>query len=196
MIKISATFDDSGARKLLQNLQKQVEFAKLRALSNVARQAAVDTKAALPTVLKSPVPFTVSSIRWKGASKVKPSSVVYLAPVAAKYLLPLIEGSEARPTKGKALILAGADPLNQYGNVPRRRVKQLLAKKNTFSGTVQGIGGIWERQGGKLKLLLRYADKQQKRKQFDFEGIVRKSVSRHWPRLFKQALADAMRTAR
>lgn len=196
MINITVSSNIAETIKRLQAQAKQVPFAIAKSLTDVARQAAVDVKAELPQVLDKPTPFTVSAVRWKGATKSRPESVVYIAPIAAKYLAPLIEGGTSRPTKGKALVLAGADRLNQYGNIPRTRIKTLLRQRNTFAGTIKGIGGIWKRVDGRLELLIRFESEQTKRKQLDFPGIVRRSVERNFGRLFEKNLADALRTAR
>ena len=37
--------------------------------------------------------------------------------------------------------------LNRYGNLAggQGRIKRLLAKKNTFQGTINGVAGVWQR---------------------------------------------------
>ena len=37
--------------------------------------------------------------------------------------------------------------LNRYGNLAggQGRIKRLLAKKNTFQGTIGGVAGVWQR---------------------------------------------------
>jgi hypothetical protein len=69
--------------------------------------------------------------------------------------------------------------LNEFGNIQRGKIRQLLARKDTFSGTVRGISGIWQRTGHKgLKLLVAYQDVRQVKPRFDFVGIARKSIER------------------
>lgn len=197
MIEISVKHDLDALARRLQAKARQIPFATAKALSDTARQAAAEVQAAMPRYIDKPTPFTVKSIRWKRATKQTLRSEVFIAPIAAAYLQPLIAGGVERPIKGQALVLAGADTLNQYGNVPRRRIKQLLRKLNTFSGTVRGIGGIWQRIGqGRVKLLLRYEAEQKKRSTFPFPRLVKDSVRRNWNRNFKGALELAMRTAR
>lgn len=197
MLTINVTSNIAETIKRLQAQAKQVAYAEAVALTRSAKQGAADAQAESERQLDRPTPFTVKSIRWQGATKATLQSKVYIMPTAAAYLRPLIEGGINRPTKGRALVLPGADKLNQYGNIPRTRVRQLLKQKSVFSGTIKGIGGIWRRDGrGGVKLLIRFEDEQAKKKQFDFPGIVRKSVERNFPRLFRQALEEAMRTAR
>lgn len=197
MIEISVKHNIDDVVRKLQAQARQVPFATAKALSDTARQAASDVQFAMTQYVDKPTPFTVRSIRWKRATKATLQSEVYIAPIAAAYLGPLIVGGVERPAKGRALVLAGADPLNQYGNVPRRRIKQLLRNRNTFSGTVKGIGGIWQRIGqGRLKLLLRFESEQRKRPTFPFPRLVAESVRRNWQRNFESALEYSMRTAR
>ena len=197
MIKI--TIDTSGLDRLarqLQGLAKQVEFAKVQTLTQVAKIAAKDVEQELPNVLDRPTKFTTRSFAWKAATKANPESMVYIRPAAAVYLAPLITGGVVKPKK-RALIKPVNVGLNQYGNLPPRKVKQLLARKDVFSGQIGGQGGIWQRIGqGRVKLLLAYQPEQQKRKQFDFAGMVSKSVHRNFNRLFERNFAAAMRTAR
>ncbi len=197
---ISIKVDVSGIDQTIRHLQglaKQVEFAKVKALSDTARDAAADVQAAMPRYIDKPVPFTVRSIRWKRATTAVPQSAVYIAPIAAAYLGPLIAGGVERPTKGRNLVLAGADPIDPFGNVPRRRVKQLLRQPNTFAGTVKGVQGIWQRvSAGHVRLLLRFEPEQKKRPTFPFPRLVAESVRRNWQRNFDAAFAYAMRTAR
>lgn len=196
MLSISVAHNIDATIRRLQAQAKQVEFAKVVALTRVAQQAAADVKAVMPQQLDRPTPFTLGSIGWKGATKADPQSVVFIRPLAVPFLSPLISGGVVQP-KRRALLDPTNVQLNQYGNLPRGKVKALLARKDVFSGTVRGIPGIWQRQKrGGVKLLVRYQGEQQKRAQFDFPGIVRQSVERNWSRLFGQALDGALRTAR
>lgn len=170
--------------------------AKLKTLTQVARQSATDVQAELPRVLDRPTPFTVRSIGWKSATRATGYSVVFVRPLAAPYLAPLITGGTVRPKK-RALLKPEGVPLNQYGNLPARKVRQLLARKDTFSGTVRGVGGIWQRLGqGRVKLLIAYQPEQKKRPVFPFPRMVATSARRDFPRLFAKNFDDAMRTAR
>ena len=82
--------------------------------------------------------------------------------------------------------------LNRYGNLAggKGRIKRLLAKKNTFQGTIGGVAGVWQRpkrgkrsRGGSgtigqsgLKLLVAYESSAQYQPRFDFYGIAERSV--------------------
>jgi hypothetical protein len=196
VISITVKHNIDDAIRRLRAQAKQVPFAIAKALTDTARDAARDVQANLPDVIASPTPFTRNSIRWQRATKQTLTSAVYIAPIAASYLRPLITGETVTPRKGRALVLPGADKLNAYGNVPRTRLKTLLRNPKNFAGTVKGIGGIWQRQGRNVRLLLRFEPEQRKRVSFPFGRMVEESVRRRFAANFKAAFDYAMRTAR
>jgi hypothetical protein len=185
---------DATIRRL-QAQQKQVVYATAVALTRTAQDAARDVEKELPQVLDRPKPFTVKSIAWKSASKATLTSEVYIRPAAAAYLAPLITGGKVLPKK-RALLEPGTIKLDQYGNIPRNAITRLRARKDVFSGQVRGIAGLWQRTKRGLKLLVRYEPAFQKRKQFPFADMVRRSVQRNWQRNFERELSKAMATAR
>jgi hypothetical protein len=196
MISIGVSSNIDATLRRVQAQARQIPFAIAKTLTQVARTAAQDVQTDLPRVLDRPTQFTVRSIAWKMATKQTLTSEVYIRPAAAVYLAPLITGGVVKP-KRRALLEPVNVALNQYGNLPPRKIKQLLARKDTFSGTINGIGGIWQRIGaGRVKLLVAYQAEQQKRKQFDFGGMVARTAQREFPRLLERNLADAMASAR
>ena len=195
---ITITVQNNLARdidKFLGKTRKQALFATAVALTHSAKQAAQDVQTALPEVLDRPTPFTVKSIGWKSANKATLTSVVYIRPVAAAYLVPLITGGRVTPKK-RALLEPGAIALNRYGNIPRNAIAHLRARKDVWSGEVRGIPGLWQRTGRGLKLLVRYEREMEKRKQFPFAALVQKSVDRHFDKFFAAAWQQALATAR
>lgn len=192
-ISVSGNFDDIKRR--LREKQKQVAFAAAKALTDTARQAAKDAQDEMPRSLDRPIPFTVRGIRWRGANKTTLQSRVYIMPGTAAYLRPLIEGGVVRPKK-RALLEPAGVKLDRYGNIPRKELERLRARKDVFFGSVRGIGGVWQRTKQGVKLLIKFESLQQKRKQFDFPGIVAASVKRNFAAYFDRALAVALATAR
>ena len=102
--------------------------------------------------------------------------------------------------------------LNRYGNLAggQGRIKRLLAKKNTFQGTINGVAGVWQRpkrgkrsRGGSstigqsgLKLLVAYESSTQYRPRFDFYGIGERSVRTNIAKEMNKAIARALRSAK
>jgi len=72
-------------------------------------------------------------------------SWVHLMPTQAEYLRFQIEGSTRTP-KGTVISVPTSNvKLNRYVNLAagQGRIKRLLAKKNTFQGTINGVAGVW-----------------------------------------------------
>ena len=110
-------------------------------------------------------------------------------PKQAEYLRFQIEGGTRTP-KGTAIAVPTSNvKLNRYGNPAggQGRIKRLLAKKNTFQGTINGVADVWQRpkrgRGGSgtigqsgLKLLVAYESSTQYQPRYDFYGIGERSV--------------------
>lgn len=196
MLTINVTSNIDETIKRLQAQAKQVPFAIAKSLTQTAVGGRSDAMAALPTEFDRPVPFTMRGIGYTPANKSTLTATVFIREAQARYLGLYVSGATERPKKRALLTPEGID-LNAYGNMPARKVKQLLARKDVFSGKVRGIPGIWQRIGpGKVKLLIRYTDQRKVERRFDFQKIVADSVRRNFGRHFQAALEQAMRTAR
>ena len=152
-LQISVKSDVDKALKGLSRLhKKQMPFAAALGLTNTAMKVAKVEQHMMVRQLDRPTPFTIKGIRWQGANKSdfktrRLHSRVYLMPKQAEYLRFQIEGG-ARTPKGKAIAVPTSNvKLNRYGNLAggQGRIKRLLAKKNTFQGTIGGVSGIWQR---------------------------------------------------
>ena len=133
-------------------------------------------------------------------------------PTQAEYLRFQIEGGTRTP-KGTAIAVPTSNvKLNRYGNLAggQGRIKRLLAKKNTFQGTIKGVAGVWQRtkrgkrsRGGSgtigqsgLKLLVAYENSTQYQPRFDFYGIGERSVRSNVAKEMDKAIARALRSAK
>ena len=150
-LQISVRSDVDKALKGISVLQrKQVPFAASLGLTNTAKKVLKVEQCMMVKQLDRPTPFTVEGVRWQGANKVdfklgRLHSRVYLMPKQAEYLSFQIEGG-ARTPKGTAIAVPTSNvKLNRYGNLTggQGRIKRLLAKKNTFQGTINGVVGVW-----------------------------------------------------
>lgn len=195
-IKFSIKVDKAALARAFKTAEKQVDFALAKSMTKTVQDARQDLMAALPKVFDRPVPFTLRGIGYTPASKATLTATVFIREAQAKYLDIQVKGGIEHP-KRRALLSPRAVPLNQYGNLPRNKVKQLLARRNVFSGTVRGIAGIWQRVGmTKVKLLIAYKTERQVKPHFDFYGIGRKSIEKNFEPNFQQALRQALATAR
>ncbi len=198
MINISVKVDITKAlRKVRDFPDKQLPFAIASALTTTAQQTSNLLTNKLPEFFDRPTPFTMRAIGIERATKANLQARVFIKPDQLKYLIYGIEGGTRTPNK-RAIPLPVDQAVNQYGNLPRGKIKQLLARKDVFSGSVNGIGGIWQRIPGsrKLRLLIAYAPKASYRKRFPFYGLGADTAKAAFPQNFQNAMANALRTAK
>jgi hypothetical protein len=88
-----------------------------------------------------PTNFTRQAFKYDKALKARLVGVIYLREIN-KYLTGLIYGGTE--TK-KHQVIGKRYPDNRYGNLPRGATK----KPKTFSATIQGQPGVWQRMGTK-----------------------------------------------
>jgi hypothetical protein len=197
MLTISVRSDFQRMQRIMTDLERrQLPFATARALTRTAQAARDDVKASLPTAFDRPTPFTRGGIGIKTATKAGLTAEVFVKDIQADYLAKQERGGVREPKK-KALVKPVGIRINQYGNIANKAVAKAYQRKNTFSGTVRGTPGLWERtKKGGLKLLVRYEDRKQVKAKPWFIPVVTATVRRVWPRLMAESLRDAMRNAR
>ncbi|MFH5927535.1 hypothetical protein [Roseomonas xinghualingensis] len=219
MLDVSAKADIAKARRMLGEATRQLPFVTATALTQTVKLAQIAEKRALPSVFDKPTPFTERGIAIKPATKGTPTAAVYVRPQQAAAGLLLQEtGGTRRPKKRGLVQPVGAD-LNQYGNLPRRGMKNLLKRKDVFVGTVKGIGGVWQRPArGKrrdglagtkgntaatmkgqrtgLTLLIAFEDQAVYRPRFGFKPRAVKVIKASLGPAFREAVQRALRTAR
>ena len=195
MLTMTIQTDVEKTIRQLGVAQRQIAFAAALALTKTAQQAQRDVTAELPKVFDRPTPFTMRAIAMERANKQTLTARVYIRPIQAEYLRREIAGGTALPKK-RALVIPFHAELNQYGGLPRTAVKRLLRRKDTFSGTVRGVSGIWQRTGKTVRLLVAYEGKAEYKPRFPFAALVMRSVERNLPREMHAAIRRAVATAR
>jgi hypothetical protein len=152
---ISMKADIKQATAKLRGAQrKQIPFATAKALTNTAWDVAKEEKRQLPMKLDRPTPFTLRAFGVKRATKNRLVATVFIKPIQAAYLGFQIRGGIRKPS-GRAIGVPVNQRLNRYGNMTRGKIKALLAKPDHFSGTINGVGGIYQRQKkGGVKLIV------------------------------------------
>jgi len=198
MLDLSGNFR-AFARDLSRAEKQQVPYAIALTLNATAADIEKNTDKSLSKLLDRPTPFTRRGLFKRKATKRRLLATVGFKPIQASYLERLETGGDRLP-KGRALVVPVGQRLNKYGNLPRNALRRLLARKDVFSGNVNGVAGIWQRKRGRsgrggLKLLIAYAPKARYEKRLGFRAGARKTalarVRTHWRRSF----AKAMRTA-
>ncbi|WP_435781799.1 hypothetical protein [Providencia hangzhouensis] len=204
----------------LRTIRKQIPFATAQALTSTARKIENAQKVALQRNLESPTPFTVKSIKSRGARKSDLRAKVFVMNIAAEYLTPFEEGG-VHKLNGSALLNPKSIKLNKYGNLPRNKLSSLKAKDNTFIGDVGGANGVWQRKKVKKgkkgrkriqrspngtrkdrkkqpmpKLLIQFGDALPVKPVLGYQERAMKMAQALLPQEIKRAIAEAMRTAR
>lgn len=200
MLSISVKSNVDAVRKNLTDIaKKQLPFAVAKGLTATAKAAQGELARSLPTQLDRPTPFTMRAFAVKPATKSMPVASVFVRPDQWKYLTYQFEGGDRKPT-GRALVMPKSVKLNQFGNMQRRAIKQLLARKGVFSGVVNGVPGIYLRKkyatGAGLQLLVGYANQARYRSRYPFREIAEGAINATFNRNLQRALDEALSSAR
>lgn len=207
MFDIDIRADVKKLEKQLSSLAfKQLPFATSQALTNIAKDVATAEKQNMKNKLDRPTPFTVNSVGSKGATKDSQQSIVYVKDIASAYLEPYEFGG-LNKLNGKALLRPANIGVNQYGNLPRKKIAQLKSRKDVFFGVVKTrtageINGVWQRipaprgKFGSLKLLIRFEDAHTAQRHLGWRDLAKKIVEANLNREMGKALAQAIATAR
>ena len=188
---------DAVIRNLERKVQSQVAYATARALTQTAKDVQAELNTSINQVFDRPIPFTQKAVGIVYANKATLTSRVFLKDIQAGYLGLEVTGGVRTP-KRRALVLPGrALPLNAYGNMPRGKIRALLARGDTFSGKVGGTAGIWQRmKKGGMKLLVLYEPKATYRKRFPFYEVALRTIDRRITGNMEAALQQALATMR
>ena len=82
--------------------------------------------------------------------------------------------------------------LNRYGNFTRNYIKTQLAKPDTFSGTIGGVAGIWQRsKRGKNKLLAVYKPSIEYDRRYPYHQISARIVPREVTKQLNRSIRRA-----
>jgi len=185
-----------ATRKLRGAQRKQIPFATAKALTDTAWDVAKEEKRQLPMKLDRPTPFTQKAFGVKRATKRSLVATVFIKPIQAAYLGLQIRGGVRKP-KSRAFPVPVNQRLNKYGNMTRGKIAKLLAKPDHFSGTINGVGGIYQRQKkGGVKLIIAWEDQAHYRPRFPFYKIGKGKARAVIARNMKRALDKALRTAK
>lgn len=196
MITLRVTTDFARMQRILGDFERnQLPFAAARALTAVAKAAQREATEELPKAFDRPTPFTRRAVAVRSATKTSLEAVVFVRPIQAQYLGLAETGGTQEPKKA-ALVTPVSQRLNQYGNIPNRALSRAKARKNVFVGQVRGVGGFWQRTKDGLVLLARFDASRAVRKNEWFIPSVTRVVERDFGQALREALAEALRTAR
>ena len=213
-MRISVVADTKKLTKHLNRIQrKQIPFATSKALNAVAFDARSFIQKSLPRKLDRPTKGIISSVQVEKSKKKNLVAIVGFAGLGfkstkwkespAKIMRRQIEGG-TRSAKSKAIPvpIVRNIKLNKFGNLPRTKIKTLLAKPDKyFSGKPKGRdAGVYERIKTKnkrgLKMLVNYEKTTQYQGgRFPLRKIVEAAVRNKYRKRFDTALRNALKTA-
>ncbi len=200
-MRISVKADIKAAtRKLRGTQKKQIPYAVRRAINDTAFDVMKEEIRQTDMKFDRPTTFTRRAFKVqkvsKGISLNRMVASVFIQPIQSAYLHYQIFGGTRTPKNRAIPVPTKHLKLNRYGNMPKNKIKTLLANPKNFEGTIKGIGGIWQRTGGKknpgVRLLIAWEPNAQYQKRFPFykigTGKARGVIGRHLRRNIDQAL--------
>lgn len=119
-----------NVHSMLSGFDRQVAFAASRALNATGKAVADAMPSEMQRALDRPAPFTQRGVRvLRYANKAKLETVVGFMDAQAKYMALQIAGGVRQPGRG-GLRLPSAINVNEFGNIPRGLIAQLVAVAN------------------------------------------------------------------
>ncbi len=197
MITIDANFDQV-LRGLADTEKRHVPFAMSLALNATGHDVKTNTEKSLSKRLDRPTRFTQRGLAIRRSSKRNLVVSVFFKDIQSEYLRLQETGGRRTPAK-RAIVVPVNQRLNRYGNMPRHALKRILARSDTFEGTINGVPGIWQRprrKNGKLKLLIAYEDHADYQPRLRFEQSALKTTRARMPINFKRAMKQAISNVR
>lgn len=203
----------------LEYMRDQIPFATALALTTVAKEIQAGMPAELDRALDRPTPFTKSGFYVKAARKGPGAyAEIGLKPITAGYLRKQIFGGVYRP-EGTRLKLPSEVQLNQYGNIPKGLIRQLIqraeagkrltktqSKKSGISRAVDlfygdpGNGwpeGIYKRtDNGLIPIIVFPRRTATYRKRFDFYGAAQRIARLKGKAAIERSIDRVIETAR
>lgn len=206
------------SKQLTADAFKQRNFATAIALTALAKEVQADEKQNIGHTFKKPKAFTQNAVGMRGARKDNLTAVVFVRPIAARYLQPYEDGGD-HVLPGKALLNPKDIKLNANGQLPRGILARLKARPDIFIGEVKTKGGpvngVWQRipaakkgaqtkrrmaasinTAAHLKLLIRFGDALPVNKRLNYRSRAAAIVSRRFESAFSEAMAKALASAR
>ena len=193
------------SRSLSRLAHTQINFATAQALTLLAKEVQSDEIRNIATTFRKPKPFTQKSVGIQGARKDTLQAKVFVRPIAAKYLEPYEKGG-SHVLSGRALINPKNIKLDRYGQLPRKALARLKARKDVFIGKIKtskgAVNGVWQRMPAKrklpahLKLLIRFGDSLPVKRRLNYRSRAQAIVDRRFNAVFAEAMSKALASAR
>ena len=193
---------DQFQKDLDKVAKTQIPYATALALNTLARKVIAGEIEEIEKDFPTATPFTKRAFSYIPATKSNPFTTIYAKDIQDTYLEPYTDAGSSVPTAGGAMLVPKGIGLNQYGNIPYKKIASLRAGGNVFVGTIKTkagakIGGVFERLKGKgdtqrLKILVRFTDPWNVKQHFDFEQRAIDTIEREVQDAMEQALLKAL----
>ena len=210
---------DQVVKGLSRIQRKQIPFATSVAINDTAFGLQKQIKRQMPQKLDRPTPWTVSGVLVRKSKKTDLEAFVYMAGARGlpkesadrnQYIKYQVNGGTRHPKKTKIPVPTKNLKLNKYGNMPKGKVKSLLAKRDVFVGKVKGIDGIWQRghynqggtfntssgRGSAIRLLVAFENNANYTPRLPYGRISEGYTKHKFEPNFRRALAKALASAR
>lgn len=199
----------SNIEDFMKDLDKvaktQIPFATVLAINSLARMVIDGEIQEVEKDFPTATPFTKRAFGYVPATKSNPFATVFVKDIQERYLEPYTDGGQSVPTSGGAMLKPKDIKLNQYGNIPYKKISSLKSGGNVFVGKIKAkngsmIGGVFERIKGdktqRLKILVRFDDPWTVKQHFDFEQRAIDTVEKNVEDALEQALLKALGSMR
>lgn len=141
---------DAFSARLDDIKRRQVPYATAMALNALAEQIKAAEKANEIAKLDRPRPFTTGAMTVLKARSDSLTARVVMKDITAAYLDPYEKGGTNK-LNSEALLKPADEKarLDEFGNLPRRRMAQLALREDVFIGKVMTkvgeVNGVWQR---------------------------------------------------
>lgn len=186
-MQINLKIDVDKATRYLNVVHKdQIPFAASKTINDLAFRL---SRQVLPDKTQEifeggATPFTKRGFRYKRSTKRDLIATVFIDPSRAEYMKFMVDGGTRFPKRRSIIVSTKQSKLNQYGNIPRGTIKQMIDNKDKFfkgipkGRTGEQYEGIWERYGRKskdggerIRMVAKYTDKAGYKPKFPFASI-------------------------
>jgi hypothetical protein len=203
------TVNAAPVTQMLAGHEKQIPFTVSKAVNAAAQDAVKAGTASIPLKFDRPTSFTQKALTFEPATKANLTATVYAKDAQAEYLKYQEDGGTRANVKGKPVLYAAAQRLNQHGNIPRGAVARALSRSDVFEakkgdpntrhlkpGVYVRPGGRGNKRGAAPKLLVARGAKAEYKPRFGLADTVKQAVHTNFQKRLEEAVAFALNTAR
>ena len=202
ILDISIKTDTREARRYLKRVgERNIPLAVAQSMTATAKHLAKVQKRSLTRYIDRPTKFTerafaVQMAKARDFKTGKMNAAVFAKDIQQGYLQYAVYGGTRTP-KGRAIIVPGAKTRrNRYGNLTRNYMQRMVSRDDTFSGSINGVEGLWQRTTRGNKLLVLYSRTAEYEKRYPFHEISARIVPREITKQLNRAIIRAAKARR